>query len=244
MSSGIRVALVDDNEIDLLNLRTLLESQPEIKVVGEAGSLAAARDLIETAKPEAIFLDIQLGRETGFALLEELTRPPLVIFTTLHREYAVKAFEVKAVDYLVKPIAEERLCRSVGRLRGALAAQTRPMAVELADLLVFKKGSERFLVAVDKIASIRGDGDYTQVVITDGREFLDDRRMREWQEILPAKHFPTLDRSTIVRLAEVASYQPTAEGGILVWRNSPTPLAIGRAAFKRLEECFLRGVLG
>lgn len=237
----MRVVIVDDNEIEQLNLLTLLESMREVKVVGQAKDLASAKALIEAEKPEAIFLDIALGRETGFELLEKLAEKPLVVFTTLHQEYAVKAFEVKAVDYLVKPITVERLKRAVERLSDALAQKATQTTLDLTDLLVFKKGAERYLVTVESIAAICGDRDYTQVVTSEGKEYLDDRRMRDWQALLPGKYFPSLDRSTIVNLAEVASYHPTSEGGALNWRNSPKPLEIGKAAFKRLEECMHRG---
>lgn len=236
----MRVAIIDDNEIEQLNLLTLLEHVREVKVVGQARDLASAKTLIATEKPDAIFLDIQLGRENGFQLLDELAVKPLVVFTTLHREYAVQAFEVKAVDYLVKPIGEERLRRATDRLADALAQHVTPAALDLSDLLVFKKGAERYLISVESIASIRGDRDYTLVIAADGREYLDDRRMRDWQATLPAKYFPLLDRSTIVNLTEVASYHPTNEGGVLNWRNSQTPFEIGRVAFKRLEECMHR----
>ncbi|CAN5563837.1 LytTR family DNA-binding domain-containing protein [soil metagenome] len=238
----MRVVIVDDNEIEQLNLLTLLETMREVQVVGQATDLASAKALIVVGKPDAIFLDVALGRETGFDLLEELVVKPLVVFTTLHQEYAVKAFEVKAVDYLVKPITKERLRRAVDRLAGALAHKAAQTALDLTDLLVFKKGAERYLVAVESIAAICGDRDYTQVVTAEGKEYLDDRRMRDWQTLLPGKYFPALDRSTIVNLGEVASYHPTSEGGALNWRNSPKPLEIGKAAFKRLEECMRHGV--
>ena len=238
----MRVVIVDDNEIEQLNVQTLLEGMREVKIVGQATGLATAKALIASEKPDAIFLDIELGRGTGFELLDQLPVKPLVVFTTLHREYAVRAFEVKAVDYLMKPVTEDRLRRAVERLGDALALKATQTTLDLTDLLVFKKGTERYLVAVESIAAICGDRDYTQVITAEGREYLDDRRMRDWQDLLPGKYFPALDRSTIVNLGEVASYHPTSEGGSLTWRNSPKPLEIGKAAFKRLEECMRHGV--
>lgn len=240
----MRIALVDDNPIDRINLRSLLSEHSRVRLVGEAADLEAARSMLADARPDALFLDVELGRENGFRLLDAPWLPPRIVFTTLHQHYAVEAFEVQAVDYLLKPVMPERLDRALARLFQATdishaAGEKRvgesPRAPD--DLLVFKQGNERRVLPVSKIVWITGGRDYTRVVTADGKEYLDTRRMRDWQAILPPKLFQLLDRSTIVNLGEIASYRPTHGGAQVMTRNGNSATAIGAAAFKRLEEC-------
>ena len=112
-----------------------------------------------------------------------------------------------------------------------------PEVLSETDLLVFKQGNERRILSVGRIALITGDRDYTRVIAVDGRQYLDTRRMLDWQRLLPAKHFQLLDRSTIINLGEVAGYRQTESGGVVTLRNAETPVTVGRAAFKRLDEC-------
>jgi len=232
----MRAAIVDDNPLDRLNLRTLLEQVSHVRVVGEAEDLAGGKALLAREKPEAVFLDVRLGQANGFALLEDLAERPLVVFTTLHRQYAAQAFEVEAADYLLKPITQERLARTLHRLAVSLDRQGVSPPCEPGDLLVFRQGDERRVIAVERISAVCGDGDYTRVLTSEGPEYLDDRRMRDWQAMLPPKLFRALDRSTIVNLAQVSSYRQNGEGGALTLHNISQPLEIGRSAFRRLEE--------
>ncbi|AHF92340.1 response regulator of the LytR/AlgR family [Opitutaceae bacterium TAV1] len=239
----MRLAIIDDNPIDRMNLRTLLLAHPTAEIVGEAADLASARLLIRQHRPDAIFLDVQLGRENGFSLLEpdNPEKPPLVVFCTLHKHYAADAFDADAVDYLLKPIMPERLARALQRLdaaspAGAGQAGAAPSPLDLDDLLAFRYGDERRIMEVSRIATISGDRDYSKVVTSDGREYLDNRRLRDWQRLLPPKRFQMLDRSTIINLAEVVSWRETDEGGELTLRNARRPFPIGHAALRRLEE--------
>lgn len=230
----MRAVIVDDSPIDRLNLRTLLEQIREVEIVGEADSLASGCVLIESGHHDVIFLDVRLGRETGFQLLESLTGKPRVIFTTLHREYAFPAFEAEALDFLLKPLTLERLQRSLQRVATPFYP-VRSSALAPSDLLVFKQGSERRVFEVERILAIVGSRDYTRILAAPSLEYLDDRRMRDWQELLPAQFFQTVDRSTILNIRQISSYRQTSDGGMVVLRNHPTPLPIGPTAFKRLE---------
>lgn len=232
----MRVVIVDDSPIDRLNLRTLLEQHPVIEIAGEADGIVTGRELIESAQPDVVFLDVCLGRETGFQLLESLACKPRVIFTTLHSVYAFPAFEVEALDFLLKPVSPERLQRSIRRMAAtANPASESVAALDPEDLLVFRQGNERRVFEVGRIVAIVGDRDYTRVMASPGLECLDERRMRDWQALLPPKFFQLLDRSTILNLRQVTSYRQTASGGNVVMLNYPKSLSIGVTAFKRLE---------
>ncbi len=230
----MRVVMIDDNPVDRLNLRTLLGLVGEVEIVGEADTLATGCALVESQQPDLIFLDVRLGRETGFQLLERLRGKPRVIFTTLHREYAFPAFEVEAHDFLLKPVGPERLQRALQRAVASLShAPARPL--DLADLLVFRLGDERRVVEVERILAIMGNRDYTRILASPRMDCLDQRRLRDWQELLPAPTFQMLDRSTILNLRQIDSYRQTPEGGVVTLRNHPAPILIGAVAFKRLE---------
>jgi len=215
-----------------------------VDLVGEADCLSSGVEMLRRARPEVLFLDVELGRESGFQLLNVPERPARVVFTTLHPHYAVEAFDVQAADYLVKPVLAERLGRTLERLsnpepEAGPAKQAVPgKRLEIDDLVVFKQGVERRVIPVGKIAWISGDRDYTRVVTADGKEYLDARRMREWQQILPPKQFHPIDRSTIVNLNEIASYRPMPCGGRIAIRNASVELTIGSVAYRRLESCF------
>lgn len=237
----MRAAIIDDSLSDRINLRVLLGRQSEVELVGEAADFESARELIESTRPDVVFLDVELGMHNGFHLLSTMVEKPRVVFTTVHLNYAVQAYEVEAADYLVKPVFEHRLQRTLQRLRTLVPARPdvgQAPALETDDLLVFKQGGERRVLPVGRIAVIQGDRDYTKVIMIDGREYLDTRRMLDWQEILPGRLFRSLDRSTIVNITEVSSYRQTKTGGLLNLRNSASPFDVGHQGFKRLEECF------
>lgn len=233
----MKVAIIEDNEIDRLNLRTLLEGHPGVEIAGEAATLEEAVTLLERERPDAIFLDVCLGRQKGFKVLEHVRVHPLVVITTSHPEFALKSFDVEAVDYILKPVEEEALARAVQRLmkRGA---QSETPRLEPADMQMFMASDGMQLVPVEQIQAIVGDRIYTRVLVRDGREFLHNRPLREWRRLLPEKTFKTLDRSTIVNLREIASVSEA--GGCscrqVGFRDSMHKLCLGETALKALRE--------
>lgn len=236
----MRAIIVDDEEIDRLNLKTLLEDHPDVEIAGEADSVESAVALIERERPDAVFLDIHLGRQKGFKALDAAKFRPRVVITTSHPHYALKGFEIDAADYLLKPVMEDTLARAVARLRARLEAAAKTEAGRLSpdDVQAFKLGDERHLVPVAQIQAIVGERIYTRVLVRDGREFLHNRPLREWREILPEKTFKALDRSTIVNVAEI---QVVRDGGDvsapqIVFRGSLHKLGIGEVAMKALRD--------
>lgn len=235
----MKVAIVDDNEIDRFNLTTLLENRGEIEVVGEAATVEDAVALIDRKKPDAVFLDIHLGRQRGFTVLEQARHRPQVVITTLHPQYALQGFEIAAADYLVKPVTEATLARAVARLLGTgrSGAPDAGPQLELDDILSFKQGSDLCLLPVRQIQAILGERDSTRVLGKDGRKFLHDRPLREWRELLPETTFAPLDRSTIMNLREILNIQMNADGsGQITFRGSAHTAAIGITAMNNLRR--------
>lgn len=235
----MRAIIVDDEEIDRLNLKTLLEDHPDVEIAGEADSLESAAALIEREKPDAVFLDIHLGRHKGFKALETAKFRPQVVITTSHPHYALKGFEIDAADYLLKPVLEETLARAVDRLRTRLAAASAQAGrLTTEDVQSFKVGDERHLVPIGQIQAIVGERIYTRVLVRDGREFLHNRPLREWREILPERTFKALDRSTIVNMAEIQLVRGGGDGAgqEIVFQGNSHRILLGEVAMKTLRE--------
>jgi DNA-binding LytR/AlgR family response regulator len=224
----MRALIVEDSREDLLNLRSLLGQVPEIEIIGEAYTLSAARTAAAETAPDVVFLDIELGPDNGFDLLEQLPDATRIIFTTVHTGYGANAFDADATDYLVKPIAEDRLLRALAKLRA-------PEVTPLTKVQVYRGGGERHQLALEAVAAIIADRDYSKV-ICGRREYSDHRRFSEWGELLAGKGFSQLDRSTLVRLDLVHAWQPFGSGLKIKFGNSPVELELGRAASKRFEE--------
>lgn len=235
----MRVVIVEDSEIDRFNLRSLLEEHPDVERVGEAETVESAVALIDSEKPDALILDIHLGRQSGFEVFDKCTVRPLTVITSSHSHYALQGFEIEAVDYLLKPVMEETLARALTRLRDRLAAATPKVGTSrlaLEDMQGFKLGIERHLISVGHIQAIVGERIYTQVLISDGRKLLHNRPLREWRDMLP-DIFKTLDRSTIVNLREIQTVKEGGEhsGGQISFRTSGHKLDFGDVALKALR---------
>lgn len=233
-SSMERVIIVEDSKADRLNLRVLLERMPGVDLVGEAGGLEEARELIRRTGADIVFLDIELGPgQNGFDLLKEEMAGMRVVFTTVHRDYAVEAFRVGAVDYLVKPVTEAELLRALGR---ACSRDNRVAPL----VTVSRSGSAKQLIPLETIAAVLADGNCA-VVICGSREYPDRRGFREWQELLKGLPFVELDRSTTLRMDQVVSWNSHGSGGLVTLRNAVKPIELGRTAYRRFRELLAKG---
>jgi two-component system, LytTR family, response regulator len=221
----MRALIVEDSREDALNLRTLLERMPGIEFVAEAHSLTAALSVLEDIPPDVVFLDIELGRSTGFQLLPHLPAAARIILTTIHTDYGPEAFEANAVDYIVKPVTEERLLRALAKLGGPQPAAGTPVQI-------YRGGSERLFISLESVAAVLADGDHS-LVYCGTRRYPDHRRFREWMKLVAGQPFTQLDRSTLVRRDLVHSWTPYGRGLLLKFRNSPQQLELGRAAAQR-----------
>ncbi|MBU3665517.1 MAG: response regulator transcription factor [Chthoniobacterales bacterium] len=221
----MRAFIIDDSPEDALNLRELLVRMPGWDSVAQAHSIAAARTVLEEGPPDVVFLDIELGRHSGFDLLPCLPADTRVILTTVHTAYGPQAFDANAVDYIVKPVTEERLLRALAKL-GPLYQQTS------TGVQVYRGGGERIQIALESVAAVVADRDHT-IVYCGSRRYPDHRRFSEWMKLTEGHPFTQLDRSTLVRRDLVHSWTPYGSGLTLKFRNSPQELALGRAAAKR-----------
>lgn len=200
----ITAVVVDDERLARKDLIALLAKHPAIAVVGEAGDVQSAAKLMARLTPDVVFLDIQMPGECGFELLDRIEVKARVVFVTAYDEYAVRAFEANAVDYLLKPVAPERLARSVERLTlPPPVDEHAPKKLAIEDSLFIRIDSAMRFLRVSKIVAITAAGDYSEVITVGKGRGLTDKSMNEWEARLPAADFCRIHRSAIVNLAHI-----------------------------------------
>ncbi|MDZ7292724.1 MAG: LytTR family DNA-binding domain-containing protein [candidate division KSB1 bacterium] len=200
----LKTIIVDDEWLVRTELKTMLASHPELAVVGEAGDVAQAIPLIQNTQPEVIFLDIQMPGASGFDLLEQTDITAKIIFITAYDKYALRAFEVNALDYLLKPISKERLAKAIQRLR--TNEQATPVEKKKASyddvIYVIINGALKF-VKLSLLKCVTAEGNYSYILYADKPRALVSKTLQEWEELLPEKYFIRIHRSTIVNFAHV-----------------------------------------
>jgi DNA-binding LytR/AlgR family response regulator len=199
---SIRALVVDDEQPARDELRYLLAAHTDVTVVGEADSAEGALEVVRTARPDVVFLDVEMAGASGIAaapLLRDRTRPPAVVFVTAHERYAVDAFAVEAFDYLLKPVAPDRLERVVDRLRDRSSEAAAPVE----RIAVVGPGGRELLLDPDEIHYAQADGDYSRVFAYD-RSYLCTASLGALEDRLGSR-FARVHRSHLVNLAKVAA---------------------------------------
>lgn len=238
----LKALIVDDERLARRELRSLLEKHSAIEIVGEAETVAQALQLIESKQPDVIFLDIQLAGETGFDLLEKAEAEFKTIFVTAFDAYAIRAFEVNALDYLLKPVNPERLRQALEKLSLPAVekqnkADWRPL--EFDDRLFIQTSARSFFIKISSISHILAAGDYTEVFTCERQKFLVEKPLSEWEARLPEKHFVRIHRSCIVNLECVERVESWFNRSFQIYlKDSREPLAVSRRYAAKLKEKF------
>ena len=237
----IKCLLVDDEHLALALLENFIQRTPDLEVVEKCKSPIRAVEVLQTQAVDLLFLDIQMPGMNGFELLARLSWQPPVIFTTAYDEYALRAFEVNALDYLLKPIHPTRLERAIERLTNPettqAASTVRPLAYD--DRLFLEiDGQSRFL-KVNAIVCIQAASDYSEIFTLDGRRLMVLKPLREWEERLPEQYFARIHRSAIINLEFVEHIENWSHRACRVFlRNMAEPLVISRRYVTRLKLKF------
>jgi two-component system, LytTR family, response regulator len=220
--------IVDDERLARLELRRLLEAHPEVEIVGEARDVPEALDLIGKLLPDLIFLDIQMPGMSGFDLLERLEDVPQVIFTTAYDAYAIQAFEVNALDYLLKPIAPARLAAALAKVRPA------PRQGRLERVFV-REGDRCWLVRLPDIFLLESEGNYTRVWFGKERPLIR-RSLNALEEQLDAAVFFRASRKQIVNLKWIDRVDVSVGGGLVATLRGGLAVEMSRRQSARLRE--------
>ena len=226
--------IVDDEPLARRQLRALLEPRGDIEILGEAGGVDAAVEATLRLGPDLLFLDIQMRGRDGFEVLAALEEPPAAIFVTAHDEHAIRAFEVNAVGYLLKPVDETRLDAALARVRkGREAALAR---LEEDDSALLPLGASGHFVAVGEILFVEADGHHCRVGIAGAAPRMVRQSFKAWSERLPGSLFAQLDRGLIVNRRRIRTFDKAAAAPSVVLDGMAEPLPLGASAARRLEE--------
>ncbi|HHM02903.1 MAG TPA: response regulator transcription factor [Caldithrix abyssi] len=240
----LRTIIIDDVKLIRDELKTLLLEYPEIEVIGEAGTLDQAIELITTYKPDVIFLDVQLKEETGFTLLEKINVDLKIIFITAYDQYAIRAFEVNALDYLLKPIDKERLDKAIARLKsgGQDAVVRKGGRLDYDDVIYLMiNGSFKF-IKIKAIRCLIAAGKYSYLYYGERKnKDLVSKTLLEWEKILPEQYLVRIHRSTIVNFEHVERVKKQKNNCHEVYiRGIETPFIISRRYASRLKKFLVR----
>ncbi len=243
----IRVLVVDDEELARARVKDLLSEHDEFECIGEAGNGIAAVQSIKELRPDLVLLDIQMPGMNGFEVIESLDEVPLVVFATAFDEYAIKAFEVNSIDYLLKPISKERFAEALARARDLLHEETglEQTIGRIAELvqpggftrLPVTKGKRIILVDASDVVWVEAS-DELVFVHTKSDRYLINMTMSELEQRLDSKTFFRTHRSSIVNLDHVVEIVPWFGGKyqVVVADDAKTEVVLSRARARRLRE--------
>jgi two-component system LytT family response regulator len=238
--------IIDDEKLARELLREYLEFFPQIEVIGECAKGSEAVKEINKLKPDIIFLDVQMPGMNGFDVLAEIDHEPYIIFTTAYDQYAIRAFEENAVDYVLKPLDEERFKVAVNRAlkrknseRGNLEELLRDLKMEgksSFDTHIFVQKSEKlFNLAVEEIVFLEASGDYT-VITTKTDQFVSSSGIGKLEEILNPNTFIRVHRSTIINLNFLKEIERHFNGGMVVKMQNGKSFPVSRTYAKEIRK--------
>lgn len=209
MMGNYTTLIIDDERLAREEVRRALENYPEFTIVGEANNVEVAKALIEKEQPDIIFLDIHMPGKSGFDLLEELGTVPEVVFTTAYDQYAVQAFEVNALDYLVKPLREERFAKTIEKVRLELKKREQERKEPLAghQKIFIKDGEKVYFIALSEISLIESMDNYARLYFGNEKPMIK-RSLNQLEERLDPKIFFRANRSQIINTEYIKEIQP------------------------------------
>lgn len=238
----MRAIIIDDERLARAELKKLLQEFPEIEVVDEAANAEEGIAKIESQRPDLIFLDIQMPGKTGFDMLAELERSPQVIFTTAYDEFALKAFEVNALDYLLKPVEPKRLADAVQKLQLGEAKEPRQETENINNSVlhendqVFVKDGERcWFVRLGDIRLFESVGNYAKVYFGPNKPLIL-KSLNALEERLDEKFFFRANRKHIVNLRMIEKIEPYFNGGLLLELKGGEKIEVSRRQTVKFKE--------
>lgn len=235
---SIKTIIVDDERLAREGLKELLKEFSEIEVIAEASNTDEALDLIDKLKPQLMFLDIEMPEKSGFDLLEELIETPCVIFTTAYNEFAIKAFEVNALDYLLKPIQSSRLREAVGRVKKELTELSEgrdKIKLEEKDQVFIRDGEKCWFVKLAEIRMIESAGNYAKIHF-DKYQPLIHKTLNALDERLNPQQFFRANRQQIINTAYIDRIEPFFNAGFLIYMKDGTKVEVSRRQAVKFKE--------
>lgn len=242
----MKAIIVDDERLARQELKNLLAEYPQIEVIAECNNAESAKKKIEVLKPDLVFLDIQMPGKNGFELLEDLEVVPRVVFTTAYDEYALKAFEVSAFDYLLKPIETARLKETVDKLEEEIKedheeaeklsnSELGNRRLKAEDRVFLKDGNRCWFVCLSKVSVFESEGNYVKVFFEQNKPLIL-RSLNNLEERLDEGTFFRANRKFIVNLAWVEEIEEWFNGGFRLTLKDGKQIEVSRRQASRFKE--------
>ncbi|MBN8545662.1 MAG: response regulator [Ignavibacteria bacterium] len=237
----MKAIIVDDERLARNELRRLLSEHPEVEILDEAANVDEAVEKIKTHDPDVIFLDIQMPGKTGFDLLEELDRSPRVIFTTAYDEYAIKAFEFNALDYLLKPIDPARLTEALKKIKlekkedEELELRYASKQLKAEDQVFVKDGDRCWFVKLEEVRLFESEGNYVRLFFRDQKPLIL-KTLNYLDERLDSRTFFRANRKHIINLKYIENIEPWLNGGLLVKMKDGKKVEVSRRQSIKFKE--------
>jgi two-component system LytT family response regulator len=235
----MKALIIDDERLARVELRRLLTPFKDIDIVGEAVNVEDALNKISELNPELIFLDIQMPGKNGFELLEELDSVPIVVFTTAYDEYALKAFEYNAMDYLLKPIEPKRLEDTIKKIiernRKAVIHDSESPVLKESDQVFVKDGDRCWFVKLINVRLFESEGNYVRLYFDENKPLIL-RTLNYLDERLDGKTFFRANRKHIVNLKWIENIEPWLNGGLLVKLKGGNKVEVSRRQAIKFKE--------
>lgn len=233
----MKAIIIDDERLARQELKNLLAAHKEIEVVAECANAEEAREKISQINPDVIFLDIQMPGKTGLELLEEISALPEVVFVTAYDEYAIRAFEINALDYLLKPVQPVRLSETVKKLLNKESGEKKEnnSPLEDNDQVFVKDGEKCWFVNLSNIRLFESEGNYVRVYFDNFRPLIL-RSLNSLETRLPEKSFFRASRKHIINLKWVDSIETWFNGGLMVKLKGGQEVEISRRQAVKLKE--------
>ena len=229
---------MDDEPLARMEILRLVQPHDHITAVGEAGSVSEAAKAIERLSPDLVFLDIDLGSQTGFDLLELTGRSFHTIFVTAYDQYAIRAFEINALDYLLKPVHPDRLKEAIDRLGNPAKNELR-FKLEPFDRIWLNKHHGAQFISIRDIRYIEARGDYTRIRCSNGIQGLLHHTLKKWMERLPSPMFLQVHRSYIINVDQVEEIlRQSADSHLIKFKNETDLIPVSRTFLRRLKDSF------
>ncbi|MEP0987313.1 LytTR family DNA-binding domain-containing protein [Ekhidna sp.] len=232
----MKAVLVDDTRLARQELQFLLQNHKDVEVIGEAENADDAKEMIENLKPDLVFLDIQMPDKDGFELLEMLDEVPQVVFTTAYSEYAIKAFDYNALDYLKKPITDDRLTLALQRVRENLEKTDEPKDVLNENSQVFVKDGEKcWFVTLKDVRLFEIWDNYTRIYFEDHKPMIP-KTLQYMESRLDPKVFFRANRQQIINMKWIEKIEPWFSGTIRLYLKDGTEVEVSRRQTSRFKD--------
>ncbi len=233
----MKAIIIDDERLARQELKNLLSVHKEIEVIAECNNAQSAKEKIAELNPDVIFLDIQMPGKTGLELIEEVSALPDVVFVTAYDEYAIKAFEVNAYDYLLKPVSPGRLAETIKKLTLKESSERKENTTPLkeSDQVFIKDGEKTWFVRLNNIRLFESEGNYVRVYFDNFRPLIL-RSLNSLEERLDEKTFFRASRKHIVNLSWVESIETWFNGGLMVKLKGGQEIEISRRQAVKLKD--------